>query len=183
MLLFFPSENFPPWSLSHIPSPVPALCAAPSLSDVTKQCSGAARARGQGILAAVCKQRHWGNAAQSSMGTWLWVCDQLQGGSAEGSSSQGPWCSVSAPGIASTALHSQERACSLPLRSDFAPWMHLWKNQLGHNAAVCSSAWRAGLGWSTGSSLRPCLRLWLSTQPKPLVPCRGRELHSRIWVW
>lgn len=58
----------------------------------------------------------------------------------------GPWCSAtaSAPGVASTApLRSQERACSLPLRSDFTPWMQLWKNQLGHNAAACGGA---GLG-------------------------------------
>lgn len=54
----------------------------------------------------------------------------------------GLWCSAAAPDpgtVPPAPLCSQERACSLPLRSDFTPWMRLWKNQPGHNAAVCSS--------------------------------------------
>lgn len=83
----------------------------------------------------------------------------------------GPWCSAtaSAPGVASTApLRSQERACSLPLRSDFTPWMQLWKNQLGHNAAVCGGA---GLGHPQLGCSVPMLPVPGpgSVRPKPLA--------------
>jgi len=73
------------------------------------------------------------------------------------------------PGIASTApLRSQERACSLPLRSDFAPWMHLWKNQLGHNAAVCGSEGQGSPVCAAGAWL---LRPQADEAPAPSQPC------------
>lgn len=68
--------------------------------------------------------------------------------------------------------------CSLPLRSDFASWMHLWKNQLGHNAAVCGSEGQGSLvcGGERGCSFARRTRLPACSQPVN-SPCAGLGLR------
>lgn len=150
MLLFcFPLRAFLPqalpWSPSRVFPPALAFQAGCLRSDSVKQ--SWREVPGQSASARrVCKQR---SVKEQQL---------LELGAARHSPGLGAcllgfplprlWCPAAAPvpGIASTApLCSQERACSLPLRSDFAPWMHLWKNQLGHNALVCGSKGQGSL--------------------------------------